>query len=355
MTNGEGRPRATPRAFTRYRTPVALLSDTGPLRRGNSPPRCPSDLSRSSCGTAPACRLVGRPGVPGALLEGARPRPARARPARARPRLRLRGARDRRPRASARPARRVEAAGARPARPGAPRSGGRAGVWAHGAAPAAGRGAAPARAPPRRERDARSVRHHYDVSNEFFELMLGESMTYSCALWSRGGEHARGGAEAKLELVCEKLALEPGQRVLDIGCGWGSFAIHAASRARRARCGDHAVGAAGGAGAAARRGRRGWRAVEIRVADYRELADAPFDAVASIGMVEHVGAAQIDVYAEQIARMLKPGGQGAEPRHREAATRRPRGRAPSRSATCSLTRRLSTSPASSSPSSVPGS
>ena len=160
-----------------------------------------------------------------------------------------------------------------------------------------------------RERDARSVRHHYDVSNEFFELMLGESMTYSCALWSRGASTLEEAQEAKLELVCEKLALEPGQRVLDVGCGWGSFAIHAASRH-----GVHVVGItlsepqAEGARRRAADAGVGER-VEIRVADYRELADAPFDSVASIGMVEHVGAAQIDVYAEQVARMVKPGGR----------------------------------------------
>jgi len=160
-----------------------------------------------------------------------------------------------------------------------------------------------------RERDARAVRHHYDLPAEFFELFLGPSMTYSCAVFSRGATTLEEAQETKLEMVCTKLALEPGMRVLDIGCGWGSFAIHAAER--------HGVKVVGitlsppqverGQRVAAERGLSD--RVDLRVADYRELADEPFDAVASIGMVEHVGANQIDVYARQVARLVKPGGR----------------------------------------------
>src|SRR3954464_12204797 len=71
-----------------------------------------------------------------------------------------------------------------------------------------------------KERDARAVRHHYDVSNEFFALFLDKSMTYSCALFSRGAKTLEEAQEAKLELVCQKLGLQPGERVLDVGCGW---------------------------------------------------------------------------------------------------------------------------------------
>ena len=78
-------------------------------------------------------------------------------------------------------------------------------------------------------RDARAVRHHYDVSNAFFALFLDPSMTYSCAIFSRGASTLEEAQSTKLELVCDKLALEPGDRVLDVGCGWGSFAIHAAA------------------------------------------------------------------------------------------------------------------------------
>jgi cyclopropane-fatty-acyl-phospholipid synthase len=159
------------------------------------------------------------------------------------------------------------------------------------------------------ERDARAVRHHYDVSNDFFKLFLGEELTYSCAFFSRGGQTLEEAQEAKLELVCTKLALEPGQRVLDIGCGWGSFALHAAEKH-----GVHVLGitlSEPQAELARRRARERGLAdrVEIRVEDYRALTGEPFDAVASIGMVEHVGASKIDVYARQLARMVRPGGR----------------------------------------------
>jgi cyclopropane-fatty-acyl-phospholipid synthase len=158
------------------------------------------------------------------------------------------------------------------------------------------------------ERDARSVRHHYDLPTEFFGLFLDDSMTYSCAIFSRGAETLEQAQEAKLELVCTKLALEPGQRVLDIGCGWGSFAIHAASR--------HDVRVVGVtlSEPQAQEARRRVAAagledkVEIRVEDYRAVTDGPYDAVASIGMVEHVGSNQIDTYMKQVARLVKPGG-----------------------------------------------
>jgi cyclopropane-fatty-acyl-phospholipid synthase len=159
------------------------------------------------------------------------------------------------------------------------------------------------------ERDARAVRHHYDVSNDFFKIFLGESLTYSCAIFSRGARTLEDAQSEKLELVCTKLELRPGQRVLDIGCGWGSFALHAAE--------NHGVSVVGitlsepqAALARERVRERGLAAkVDIRVEDYRALTGEPFDAVASIGMVEHVGASQIDVYAQQLARMVRPGGR----------------------------------------------
>jgi cyclopropane-fatty-acyl-phospholipid synthase len=158
-------------------------------------------------------------------------------------------------------------------------------------------------------RDRRAVRHHYDVGNEFFALFLDPSMTYSCAYFSGGAETLEQAQEQKLELVCSKLRLREGERVLDVGCGWGSFAIHAASR--------HGVQVLGvtlsepQAMLARQRAREAGVAdrVEIRVADYRELAGEPFDAIASIGMVEHVGEERIDLYASCLKRLLRPGGR----------------------------------------------
>lgn len=158
-------------------------------------------------------------------------------------------------------------------------------------------------------RDARAVRHHYDLPPEFFALFLDRSMTYSCAIFSRGAETLEAAQEEKLELVCRKLALAAGERVLDVGCGWGSFAIHAA-----ARHGARVVGITLSAPQAAVARRRAAEAglaerVEIRVMDYRDLAGERFDAIASIGMVEHVGPERIDRYAEGLAALLEPGGR----------------------------------------------
>jgi cyclopropane-fatty-acyl-phospholipid synthase len=153
------------------------------------------------------------------------------------------------------------------------------------------------------------VRHHYDVSNEFFALFLDPSMTYSCGIFSRGAGTLEEAQRTKLELVCDKLALEPGDRVLDVGCGWGSFAIHAA-----ATRGAEVVGITLSEPQARFARERAARAgvadrVEIRVMDYRQLTGERFDAIASIGMVEHVGDVQIDLYAKQLAGLLKPSGR----------------------------------------------
>jgi len=161
-----------------------------------------------------------------------------------------------------------------------------------------------------KERDAAAVRHHYDVSNEFFALFLDASMTYSCGFFSPGGPKTLEEAqEEKLETVCRKLGLREGERVLDVGCGWGSFALQAA-----AKHGASVVGITLSPPQAERARRRAEEAgvadrVEIRVMDYRDLVGERFDAISSIGMVEHVGEAQIDVYAQTLARLLEPGGR----------------------------------------------
>ena len=143
-------------------------------------------------------------------------------------------------------------------------------------------------------RDARSVRHHYDVGNEFFALFLDETMTYSCAIFETPDQSLEDAQTNKRETVCRKLALQPGDRLLDVGCGWGSFAVHAAEHH-----GAHVTGitlsepqAEGARRRAAEHGVAD--RVEIRVMDYRELRGERYDAIASIGMVEHVGAANID-------------------------------------------------------------
>ncbi len=161
-----------------------------------------------------------------------------------------------------------------------------------------------------KERDARAVRHHYDVSNEFFALFLDESMTYSCANFSRSGAKTLEEAqEAKLDMVATKLAIQPGERVLDVGCGWGSFSIRAAKS-----FGANVVGITLSEPQAEEARRRAEAAgvgdkVEIRVMDYRDLAGERFDAISSIGMAEHVGAVQIDEYARTLAGLLEPGGR----------------------------------------------
>jgi cyclopropane-fatty-acyl-phospholipid synthase len=162
-----------------------------------------------------------------------------------------------------------------------------------------------------RVRDARSVQHHYDVSNDFYALVLGPSMTYSCARFAPGLETLEEAQESKHELICRKLGLpgHPGARVLDVGCGWGTFALHAArhhgvrvvgvtlSPAQAMLAQDRVVAAGLG------------DLVEIRLQDYRDVRDDPFDAIASVGMFEHVGSANSAAYFAAMRRLLRPRGR----------------------------------------------
>jgi cyclopropane-fatty-acyl-phospholipid synthase len=157
-------------------------------------------------------------------------------------------------------------------------------------------------------RDKAAIRHHYDVSNTFYELILGPSMVYSCAYFAEPGESLEDAQARKLDLICRKLRLAPGERLLDIGCGWGSLLIHAAQR-----YGVHGVGVTLSAEQAAYARTRVEALglsdrIEIRVLDYRELADGPFDKIASVGMYEHVGRGELDRYAAQVHDLLAPGG-----------------------------------------------
>lgn len=171
-----------------------------------------------------------------------------------------------------------------------------------------------------RRRDSAAISHHYDVGNDFYSLVLGPSMVYSCAVWPAAedglvpeGSRLAGGLEAaqeaKLDLVCRKLALKPGMRVLDVGCGWGSFALHAA-----ANYGVSVVGVTLSNEQAIRARKRAAEAglterIDIRVQDYRDVRDGPFDAISSIGMSEHVGRAETPRYAESLYDLLRPGGR----------------------------------------------
>jgi cyclopropane-fatty-acyl-phospholipid synthase len=175
-------------------------------------------------------------------------------------------------------------------------------------------------------RDRAAIAHHYDLSNDFYALVLDESMAYSCAYWTSDAGTSNAGtsnagtsnaegyglAEAqrdKLDLVCRKLGLRPGMRLLDVGCGWGSLSLHAAAeygaqvtgitlsrqQAEFARARARALDLAG--------------SVRILLQDYRELSGTPFDAVASIEMGEHVGQRNYPRYAATLHRMVAPGGR----------------------------------------------
>jgi cyclopropane-fatty-acyl-phospholipid synthase len=168
-------------------------------------------------------------------------------------------------------------------------------------------------------RDKQAVSHHYDAGNEFYELVLGPAMTYSCARFEDADMSLEDAQRSKHDLVCRKLGLADAEfrrscvgerpRLLDIGCGWGSMAIHAASTYDVDVVGvtlsreqaDHARRHIAELGLDDR--------VEIRIQDYREVSDGPVDAISSIGMAEHVGRRQMDTYFSALYRLLRPAGR----------------------------------------------
>lgn len=158
-------------------------------------------------------------------------------------------------------------------------------------------------------RDAVAIAHHYDVGNQFYQLVLGPSMTYSCARFVDPSVSLEQAQAAKYELICNKLGLRPGLRMLDVGCGWGGMTRHAAS------C--HGVSAVGITLSAQQREWAVQRVieeqlgdqVEIRLQDYRDLGGERYDAVSSIGMFEHVGKARLGQYFEVLFALLEPGGR----------------------------------------------
>ncbi len=158
-------------------------------------------------------------------------------------------------------------------------------------------------------RDRQAIHHHYDVGNTFYERVLGPSMVYSCAYWEKPGGTLEDAQYSKLDLICRKLDLREGQRLLDVGCGWGSMVLHAVRH-----YGVRAVGITLSTEQATYARKRIAEEgltdrIEIRVQDYRRVDDGPFDAISSIGMAEHVGSAQYLAYAKTLHGLLVPGGR----------------------------------------------
>ncbi len=160
-----------------------------------------------------------------------------------------------------------------------------------------------------KSRDAAVISHHYDVSNDFYRVMLGPTMTYSCAYFPTVGTTLDEAQTAKYDLICRKLGLQAGMRLLDVGCGWGGMLIHAA-----AKFGVDAVGVTISERQATLAAERVSEAglsskVEVRLQDYRDVADGPFDAISSIGMYEHVGRSRLPEYLRCLHDLLRPQGR----------------------------------------------
>ncbi|MDO7867174.1 SAM-dependent methyltransferase [Nocardioides jiangxiensis] len=159
------------------------------------------------------------------------------------------------------------------------------------------------------ERDADAIHHHYDVSNRFYEMVLGPSMTYTCALFPKPVATLEEAQDAKYDLICRKLDLRPGQRLLDLGCGWGGMVRFAAR--------EYGVRALG---VTLSREQASWaqRAIkeqqldhlaEVRHMDYRHVEETGFDAISSIGLTEHIGVANYPAYFGFVHDRLKPDGR----------------------------------------------
>jgi cyclopropane-fatty-acyl-phospholipid synthase len=160
-----------------------------------------------------------------------------------------------------------------------------------------------------KDRDAAAIAHHYDVSNRFYEVVLGPSMAYTCAVYPTLEASLEEAQAEKFDLVCRKLGLQPGMRLLDVGCGWGGMVRHAAEH-----YGVHALGvtlsrqqAEWAQKAIADDGLTGQ--AEVRFSDYRDVTEANFDAVSSIGLTEHIGQKNLPAYFSFLASRLRPGGR----------------------------------------------
>ena len=160
-----------------------------------------------------------------------------------------------------------------------------------------------------KRRDAEAISHHYDVSNRFYEWVLGPSMAYTCAVFPNGDASLEEAQSAKFDLVCRKLGLRPGMRLLDVGCGWGGMVLHAVKNygveaigvtlsEQQAAYGQQAILDAGLSDRA-----------QIRFSDYRDVKEHDFDAVSSIGLTEHIGRANYPSYFSFLYGKLKPEGR----------------------------------------------
>ncbi|GAA0963826.1 class I SAM-dependent methyltransferase [Actinocorallia libanotica] len=160
-----------------------------------------------------------------------------------------------------------------------------------------------------KKRDAQAISHHYDVSNTFYAWVLGPSMAYTCALYPTERATLEEAQSAKFDLVARKLGLEPGMRLLDVGCGWGGMVVHAAR--------EYGVKALGvtlskqqAEWAQKTIAEQGLTALaEVRHLDYRDVPEAGFDAISSIGLTEHIGQANVPGYFQFLHRKLRPGGR----------------------------------------------
>nr|WP_165498667.1 cyclopropane-fatty-acyl-phospholipid synthase family protein [Streptomonospora litoralis] len=155
-------------------------------------------------------------------------------------------------------------------------------------------------------RDAAAVSHHYDAGNDLYRLLLDPSMAYSCAYWEGPDATLAEAQDAKLELICTKLALRPGSRLLDVGCGWGSLALYAAER-HGARVTAVTLSAQQAEFVRRRVAERGLGdLVTVHLGDYREIGEGAFDAVAAVEMGEHVGRREYRAFAARLRSLLAP-------------------------------------------------